>query len=245
MVIVVLFNLLKPAGWSVGLVRLEDVLVGAAIGLVIGLAIWPHGAYAELARVSGRLIVAGSLYAASTIGLLVDGDGDAGIGTDLGAQPLYEQVGLAAVDAEDVFSQYLSEPHQANAPVLAWSSVMDTAHQLWFGASVAVLIPVAAGARSTMPELRREILASTVRLEATCRSVATALVDAGPLTVEPPVPFVGTIDRATPVPSLTMLELEAWLGELANEISALGPSVAELTPRGRPRPEATTVPAAL
>jgi hypothetical protein len=244
MVIVVLFNLLKPAGWSVGLVRLEDVLVGAAIGLVIGLAIWPRGASAELARVSGRLIVAGSAYATTTIGHLVEGDADAAGGMDLGTQALDGPVGLAAVEAEDVFSQYLAEPHQSNAPVLAWSSVMATAHQLWFGASVAGLIPVAAGARSTMPDLRREILASSSRLEATCRNVAAALVDEGPLSVEPPVPFTGTIDRATPVPSLTMLELEAWLDELAHDVAALGPPIEELSPGGRTRPETAAVPVA-
>lgn len=244
MVIVVLFNLLKPSGWSVGLVRLEDVLIGAAIGLVIGVAIWPRGASAELARVSGRLIVAGGAYATTIIGYLVEGDGEAGTAPDVGALPLHEQVGLAAVDAEDVFSQYLAEPHQSNAPVLAWSSVMATAHQLWFGASVVVLTPVATGARSTMPELRQEILASSARLEATCRSVAAALVDEGRLSVERPVPFTGTIDRSTPVPSLTMLELEAWLGESADEIATLEPSIEELSPRGRPREEATAVPVA-
>jgi hypothetical protein len=38
-----------------------------------------------------------------------------------------------------------------------------------------------------------------------------------------------------------MLELEAWLGELANEISALGPSIDELSPPSRVRPEAVAV----
>jgi uncharacterized membrane protein YccC len=244
LVIVVLFNLLKPSGWSVGLVRLEDVLIGAIIGLVIGVAIWPRGASAELARVSGRLIEAGGTYATATIGHLVEGDGDAGAAPEVGAQPLDGQVGVAAVEAEDVFSQYLGEPHQSNAPVMAWASVMAAAHQLWFGVSVVVLTPVATGARSTMPELRREILASSARLEMTCRSVAAALVDQGRLSVERPVPFTGTIDRSTPIPSLTMLELEAWLGELADQIAALGPSIEVLSPRGRPRSKVAPVPVA-
>jgi hypothetical protein len=221
---------------------LEDVLIGAVIGLVIGVAIWPRGASAELARVSGQLIMAGGRYATTTVGHLVEGDGDAGTGSEVGTQPLDGQVGVAAVEAEDVFSQYLAEPHQSNAPVMAWSSVMATAHQLWFGASVVGLTAVATGARSNMPELRREILASSARLEVTCRSVAAALVDQGRLSVERPVPFTGTIDRSTPVPSLTMLELEAWLAELADQIATLGPAIEELIPRVRPRPEVAAVP---
>ncbi len=34
--IVVLFNLLVPAGWQVGLLRVEDVAIGCAVSLVVG-----------------------------------------------------------------------------------------------------------------------------------------------------------------------------------------------------------------
>ena len=34
--VVVLFNLLVPAGWKVGLLRIEDVAIGCAVSLVIG-----------------------------------------------------------------------------------------------------------------------------------------------------------------------------------------------------------------
>jgi uncharacterized membrane protein YccC len=43
-VIVVLFNLLVPAGWKVGLLRIEDVAIGCAVSLVIGVLFWPRGA---------------------------------------------------------------------------------------------------------------------------------------------------------------------------------------------------------
>jgi uncharacterized membrane protein YccC len=43
-VIVVLFNLLVPAGWKVGLLRIEDVAIGCAVSLVVGLLFWPRGA---------------------------------------------------------------------------------------------------------------------------------------------------------------------------------------------------------
>ena len=42
--IVVLFNLLVPAGWQVGLLRVEDVGIGCAVSLVVGFLFWPRGA---------------------------------------------------------------------------------------------------------------------------------------------------------------------------------------------------------
>ena len=43
-VVVVLFNLLVPAGWEVGLLRIEDVGIGCLVSLVVGVLFWPRGA---------------------------------------------------------------------------------------------------------------------------------------------------------------------------------------------------------
>ncbi len=43
-VLVVLFNLLAPVGWTVGLLRIEDMAIGCAVSLVIGVLFWPRGA---------------------------------------------------------------------------------------------------------------------------------------------------------------------------------------------------------
>jgi uncharacterized membrane protein YccC len=46
--VVVLFNLLVPAGWKVGLLRIEDVAIGCAVSLVVGVLFWPRGASAAV-----------------------------------------------------------------------------------------------------------------------------------------------------------------------------------------------------
>jgi uncharacterized membrane protein YccC len=48
--LIVIFNLISPAGWQVGLVRIEDVAIGAAISIVVGLLLWPRGARREFGR---------------------------------------------------------------------------------------------------------------------------------------------------------------------------------------------------
>jgi uncharacterized membrane protein YccC len=42
--VVVLFNLLIPVGWKVGLLRVEDVAAGCAVSLIVGVLFWPRGA---------------------------------------------------------------------------------------------------------------------------------------------------------------------------------------------------------
>jgi hypothetical protein len=49
-VLFILFNILAPAGWRIGLVRVEDVALGGATSLVVGLLFWPRGAAAAFAR---------------------------------------------------------------------------------------------------------------------------------------------------------------------------------------------------
>lgn len=48
-VVSVLFNLLVPAGWQIGVVRIEDVAIGCAVSLVVGVLFWPRGAGALVA----------------------------------------------------------------------------------------------------------------------------------------------------------------------------------------------------
>jgi uncharacterized membrane protein YccC len=42
--VVTLFNLLQPEGWRTGLVRVQDVAIGAGISVVVGALLWPRGA---------------------------------------------------------------------------------------------------------------------------------------------------------------------------------------------------------
>jgi uncharacterized membrane protein YccC len=48
--IVVLFNLLVPAGWRVGLLRIEDVAIGCGVSLVVGVLFWPRGVASVVAE---------------------------------------------------------------------------------------------------------------------------------------------------------------------------------------------------
>jgi uncharacterized membrane protein YccC len=41
--VAILFNLLAPVGWKVGVVRIEDVAIGCAVSVAVGVLFWPRG----------------------------------------------------------------------------------------------------------------------------------------------------------------------------------------------------------
>src|SRR6185436_469116 len=43
-------GIIAPAGWTTGLVRVEDVAIGSAVSVVVGALLWPRGAAAQLGR---------------------------------------------------------------------------------------------------------------------------------------------------------------------------------------------------
>jgi uncharacterized membrane protein YccC len=47
MMVLIFFNLIVPTGWNVGLIRVEDVVVGALVGVMVSLLLWPRGATAS------------------------------------------------------------------------------------------------------------------------------------------------------------------------------------------------------
>ncbi|HEX3630818.1 MAG TPA: FUSC family protein [Candidatus Dormibacteraeota bacterium] len=60
--LIIVFNLITPAGWRVGLVRFEDVAIGALIGAAIGLTLWPRGVRRDLGRAFAGFYQAAALY---------------------------------------------------------------------------------------------------------------------------------------------------------------------------------------
>jgi uncharacterized membrane protein YccC len=60
--IVVLFNLLAPAGWRVGLLRIEDVAIGCAVSVVVGVFFWPRGASSVVGNDLSDAFLRGAQY---------------------------------------------------------------------------------------------------------------------------------------------------------------------------------------
>src|SRR5499427_688501 len=64
--LVILFNIIQPAGWRVGLVRIEDVAIGVGVSLIVGTLFWPRGAAPALRHALAQAYADGAGYLAST-----------------------------------------------------------------------------------------------------------------------------------------------------------------------------------
>ena len=65
--VVILFSIIQPTGWRVGLVRIEDVALGAGVSLVVGVLFWPRGAAPALRQALAQAYADGAGYLASTV----------------------------------------------------------------------------------------------------------------------------------------------------------------------------------
>ena len=100
-VLFILFNIIQPVGWRVGVVRVEDVAIGFAISLGVGVLFWPRGASALLRNDLAAAYARGADYVVATAHELIEGGRD---------RPTAERAAEAAVHRlDDAFRQYLAE----------------------------------------------------------------------------------------------------------------------------------------
>jgi uncharacterized membrane protein YccC len=102
-VLFVLFNLIQPTGWRVGLVRIEDVAIGFAISLGVGLLFWPRGAGKLLRENLAYAYARSADYVVAAQRRLVEDATDSALAAAAGAAT------AAAHRLEDAFRQYLAE----------------------------------------------------------------------------------------------------------------------------------------
>jgi uncharacterized membrane protein YccC len=102
-VLFVLFNLIQPSGWEVGLVRIEDVAIGFAISLGVGLLFWPRGAAALLRENLAAAYAQSADYVAAAARLLIGG------GDPTRTAGAARAAAVAADRLDDAFRQYLTE----------------------------------------------------------------------------------------------------------------------------------------
>jgi uncharacterized membrane protein YccC len=104
-VLLVLFNLIQPVGWSVGVIRIEDVAIGFAVSLGVGLLFWPRGAAATLNSNLAEAYAREADYVAATLHELLG----RGQPETTSARPSAAAVDASIHRLDDAFRQYLVE----------------------------------------------------------------------------------------------------------------------------------------
>jgi hypothetical protein len=140
--LLILFDLLAPGGWTLGLIRVEDVAIGGAVSLAVGLLFWPRGAGVDLGRALGRAYVDSSSYLAEAVSY-----GVACCEAKAPKSPpptvLAQQASASARRLDDTFRGYLTERGAKRVPLADVSKLVtgvagvrlaaDAVLDLWVG----------------------------------------------------------------------------------------------------------------
>jgi Fusaric acid resistance protein-like len=122
LVVVILFNIIDPTGWEVGLTRIEDVAIGCGVSVAVGLLFWPRGATAALGRALSAAFVANSGYLADAVDRLTMS------ARQMDTRPSQRVSHSAYLRLDDALRQYFAERGAKVVP-------LETAGRLFTGAN--------------------------------------------------------------------------------------------------------------
>jgi uncharacterized membrane protein YccC len=106
--LVILFNIIDPNGWRVGLLRIEDIGLGCLVSLVVGLLFWPRGAGAALAQSLAEAYRESAAYLTRAVefGMLCC---DYSVATPAAPSEHAARAAAASRRLDDTFRSYLAE----------------------------------------------------------------------------------------------------------------------------------------
>ena len=180
--VVILFNILQPTGWRVGLVRIEDVALGVSVSLVVGVLFWPRGAVPALRRALAQAYADGAGYLASTVRFGMS-CGDPGMPTRPAVAGDAARAAAASRRLDDAFRTYLAERGTKRLPLADMAGLVtgvaglrleaDAVLDLWRGDDGQTGGDVAAA--------RHEILGMAERVTGWYDGLATTMISGGEL----------------------------------------------------------------
>jgi len=106
MMVLIVFNLIVPTGWRVGLLRIEDVTAGAAVAVAASLLLWPRGASASVYAAISAAVDIGSQYLRVAVHRVTRGASEE---IDDRLTTLIHDVLAASRTVDDAVRHYLSE----------------------------------------------------------------------------------------------------------------------------------------
>jgi len=114
--LVLLFNIIAPTGWTVGLLRIEDIAIGCGVSLLVGVLFWPRGASAALRQALAEAYADGLRYLSAAVAY---GLGRCAQSPDALPRPTPQSTKAAASSRrlDDTFRTYLAERGTKHLPL--------------------------------------------------------------------------------------------------------------------------------
>jgi hypothetical protein len=133
--VIIIFNLLVLTGWRVGLARLEDVIIGSLVSVVVGLLFWPRGATAALGRALAEAFVASSGYLGDAVRRITTASHE--VDTSTGQM----MATAAFLRLDDEFRQLLTERGAKRVPIATVSHLCNGSNQIRLAAYTLASLP--------------------------------------------------------------------------------------------------------
>jgi hypothetical protein len=132
--VVVLFDLLQPQGWRLGLVRVEDIALGVGVSVVVAVLLWPRGARGQLGSALAALYRADAACLEAAFAYLL-GDGNQRQ-VEVSRRAAETEVDRAAA----AFEVFLTERGSRTLPAAAWARVAAAGNDVLFAADAMELM---------------------------------------------------------------------------------------------------------
>jgi hypothetical protein len=174
--LLILFNILQPEGWRIGLVRIEDVALGSGVSLVVGLMFWPRGAGAALGQALAEAYVDCANYLARAVEFGMS-RGDRSVPYVPSPTDEASRAAAASRRLDDTFRGYLAERGEKPVPMADVTTLVTGVVGLRLAADAVLdLWQREDSADGDRRAARRELLASAQIMAGWYRAFAASLI---------------------------------------------------------------------
>ena len=230
--VVVLFGLLAPSTWTLALVRVEDVVLGACVGVLIGLLAWPRGPSGQLPGALAALVERAAAGVRAEAAYL--------LGTGAPPPPDLADATLAAARrVEDDLAVALAERSPDVTRDDTWPGLLADTAELWYSAWWVATLPPRRVEAAGCPRLSRSLDARVDAVTAGYGAAAAALRDGRPPPdASGPAPDDAEVARCVAAADTEPAGREALVGALAirSWVRELEAGLARMTGRLRAGP---------
>ncbi|WP_406046407.1 FUSC family protein [Micromonospora sp. NBC_00898] len=220
LLLIFVFAQLTPVNWQLVGARVVDVLIGAAVGVLAGLLMWPRGASSELRRNAAAYLGAAAEAIAQTVKVLA------------GKEETPEAVDAARrgkILTDASFAQYHFERHDPRMSHVDWEVVLIAGNRILHGAE-ALLARDRPGVLASWPDSAAQLVGWAQRLRSAYADLARQLPQ-GQIRrpVAPPAAATDVVDRVdesirggeTRPEVLRLVEIDVWLAGLTSHIARI------------------------
>jgi uncharacterized membrane protein YccC len=131
--VVVLFNLVQPSGVLTAVTRVENIAIGCAVSVVVGLLFWPRGARTAFCESLATLYRTGATHLRTAFAFALAESNDGSLPDEARGQAV-----SCRRQADDAFAQFANERTAQQLPVETWAMVLTATTKVRLAADAVV-----------------------------------------------------------------------------------------------------------